>query len=339
MAQWLVNDGERQFSARDFDELKHLVAQGSVSPGAMIQPPGSGEWIYATEVPGIREILQYRSPSSMEPMAVPASSGTGKMALYVGMGVAAIASVVLIIYFASRIPKVEELSLLGGPSGMSLNEMLVTEANAPLRPSPDKSTKALQALKKDTRIKLLAKRGGWYQVEASGGKRGWVEVDNVVPAYYFADAKDRENYDPIYNPDRYLFVKNSSWMGLPDKEKENVTLFQFMLQNKSKFDMNDIVLLATIRDKNGNILEKKEIPIEGSVPAWDAVPVGTIHPPEKAPEIPTRLMTYGFLEGLAKDDPDLWMRWSDGIEVPMSSKAYVEANIELIQANAVPHEK
>jgi hypothetical protein len=340
MAQWLVNEGDRQFAARDFEELKRFASQGRVGPGAMIQPPGSGEWIYASEVPGVRELLR-ASPSSSEdyPSEMPQAAQPRRGLLVAGLGFLALVSIGLILYFASGLPEGEDLKLLGGSSGLSLNEMIVTEANAPLRASPNKQTKATLSLMKDSRVKLLAKRGSWYEVEASGGKRGWVEVDDVVPAYYFAGAKDRENYDPIYNPDRYLFVKNSSWMALPDKSRENVTLFQFQLQNKSKFDMKDIILMATIKDKNGNVLERKEIPIEGVVRAFDGAPVGTVRPPEKQPEVPSRTMTYALLEEIARNDPDLWLRWSDGVEVAMGSPNYVEANIELIQATAVPREK
>lgn len=342
MAKWLVNEGDRQFAARDFEELKRFASQGAIGPGAMIQPPGSGEWIYASEVPGVRELLRSASPAVGAAVvdSGPTSPGSSKQGMILMvLGVVAVACIGIIIYFVGSLPKMDELKLLGGKDGLALTEMIVTEANAPLRPSPDKATKAVLTLKKESRVKLLAKRGPWYHVEAPGAKKGWVEVDNVVPGYYYAGAKDRENLDPIYNPDRYLFVKNSSWMGLPDKEKQNVTLFQFQLQNKSKFNMSDIVLLATIKDKNGNVLEKKEIPVEGVVRAYDGVPVGTLRPPEKQPELPARTLTYSMLEELGKNDPDVWLLWSDGVEVAMASQNYVEANIELIQANAIPREK
>ena len=65
---------------------------------------------------------------------------------------------------------------------------------------------------------------------------------------------------------------------MPDQREENVTIFQFLLQNKSKFAMTSIKLLATIKDKNDRVIETKEIAIEGNIPAFDGAMVGTLKP-------------------------------------------------------------
>ena len=46
-------------------------------------------------------------------------------------------------------------------------------------------------------------------------------------------------------------------------------------------------------------------------------------------------MTTSSFNDLAKDDPDMQMRWSSGIEVQMDSKGFTEANIDLLQVRAV----
>jgi len=167
-------------------------------------------------------------------------------------------------------------------------------------------------------------------------------VNDVVPAYFFADQETRQDYDPIYNPDRYVFVKNSSWMLLPTDPFHpelggNVTVFSFMLQNKSKFEMTDLRLMATIKDKNDRVLETKEIALEGSVPPYENTSVGTLKPPEDAEPatVESRLMTENELKKQAKEDEDLYLRWTDGIEVQMASEGFVEANIDLLQVRAV----
>ena len=65
MARWLVTDGDRQFSARDIEELEELARRGEISAGSMIQPPGASDWLYATEVPELKGWVRSR-PSSVD---------------------------------------------------------------------------------------------------------------------------------------------------------------------------------------------------------------------------------------------------------------------------------
>ena len=51
MSRWLVTQGDHQFSAADLTELKQLAQSGSVGPGDMVQPPGTSDWLYASEIP------------------------------------------------------------------------------------------------------------------------------------------------------------------------------------------------------------------------------------------------------------------------------------------------
>ena len=156
-----------------------------------------------------------------------------------------------------------------------------------------------------------------------------------MPAYLFADEKTKANYDPIYNPDRYLSVKNASWMQLPDQTKDNITVFQFMLANDSKFAMESVKLLITVKGKDDIVLEKEEIPIEGQVPAAQSVMVGTLAPdPHNKTDLPRLMTDSGFAE-LAKTDPDLQLRYSEGIEVKMQSKEFEKATVDLLEVHTV----
>jgi hypothetical protein len=338
MARWLVTDGDRQFSAKDISELEELARRGEISAGSMIQPPGASDWLYATEVPELKGLVRARPSSATDDDDFRPPRGNGvRNVLLALLGAAILVGGWYFYHWASNITDVEELSLIGGPGGLELTEMLVTADQASLHRDPSASSAKLSNLFKDQRIGLLAKRNDWYQVEADG-QRGWVNVDDVVPAYFFADARERENYDPIYNPDRYLFVHNPHWMKLPpdDPDHENVTVFQFLLKNDSKFEMKDIKLLATIKDSGGRVLEEKEITVEGSVPRLYDTAVGTVNPPDDQKDGPKRLMTYSSFSRMMKGQPDEeWMRWADGIEVYMSSANYAEADIKLLQATAV----
>lgn len=343
MSRWLVTQGDHQFSAEDLSELQRLVRQGRIGPGDMVQPPGASDWLYAAEVPELKGLLPGGTPAHHhhhdDDLDTPRRAAQGPI-IAVLLVLIAIGGYAF-YHFASSIPSPEDLELLGD-KGLALTEMLVTvPGGVSVRANPEPGAAATTTAAKDARLQLLAKRGDWYRVGVPGGAEGWVAVNEVIPAYFFADAETRQDYDPIYNPDHYVFVKNSSWMQLPDKEAKNpailgnITVFQFLLQNKSKFEMTDVKLLATIKDKDKRVLETHEIAIEGVVPPFDGTMVGTLLPDEKVGGEP-RAMTATLFEELSKRDPDLALRWMDGIEVPMNSQGFVEANIDLLQIRAVP---
>ena len=104
--------------------------------------------------------------------------------------------------------------------------------------------------------------------------------------------------------------------------------------------MTDLVLIATIKDKNDRTLEGVEIPIEGSIAPYSSVEVGTLMPEEiddpNAGLLGGRMMTTRLFEELSKSEPDLSLRWSAGVEVQMDSQGFVEANIDLLELRAVP---
>ena len=335
MARWLVTQGDHQFSAADLNELKQLAQSGSVGAGDMVQPPGTSDWLYASELPELAEHFSDTDSVDDDDWDMPKSRNrTPIMAVLVGL-------VAFGVYgmwdYGQKLPSHEDLEIIGGTTGMALTEMIAS-SNTGIRSEPNDSAATVGQIEKDQTIQLLGKRGDWYNVRNPSGAQGFVKSDTVVPAYYFADADTRQSYDPIYNPDRYVFVKNSSWMQLPDQREENVTIFQFLLQNKSKFEMTDIKLLATIKDKNDRVIETQEIAIEGAIPSHDGVMVGTLNASKDSPDGTPRLMTTSELERLAKEDGSLMSRWTDGVELAMESEGFVEANIDLLQVRAIPKE-
>jgi hypothetical protein len=330
MSRWLVTQGDRQFSAADLAELKGLATQGKLGAGDMIQPPGASDWLYASELPELQGVLKRARPDDDD---LPARKG---------LPVAPFAVVAALViagagWFGWRsFVQIQSSSLeILGEDGLALTEMLVTGDPAPLYAAPEVGGAPAGQLSKNEKVQLLAKRGPMYQVKDTTGREGWVTAESVIPGYFFADQKVREDYDPVYNPDRYLVVKNASWMQLPDDEKKNVTVFSFLLQNKSKFEMTDIVVRATIRDKNDKVLEQKEITLDGGVARYSGAMVGTLQPDPKDKAGTSRLMTSDAFNALLKTDPDLQLRWSDGIEVPMTGGDFHEATIDIVQVRAV----
>ena len=124
-------------------------------------------------------------------------------------------------------------------------------------------------------------------------------------------------------------------MQLPDQKSDNVTIFQFQLKNISKYEMREIILLATIRDENDAVLETKEIVLEGTLEPYSAGMVGTLQAGDDEPDGAPRAMTEMLFKKLADDTPELHMRWSFGVEVQMESEGFKEANIDLLQVVAV----
>jgi hypothetical protein len=78
------------------------------------------------------------------------------------------------------------------------------------------------------------------------------------------------------------------------------------------------------------------VPIEGVLKRFDGTMVGTLQPDPKDKEGVPRTMTQHSFDELAKSDPDLNLRWSDGVEVVMESKGFTDANIELLEVRAIP---
>jgi len=338
MPRWLVTQGDHQFSAADLNELKDLAKSGQIGAGDMVQPPGASDWLYACEVPELSDQFSNSDVDADDDLDwdLPKRRNKTPIAILL-LGILAFGGYGMFDQ-GKKIPDQKDLGILGGSSGMTLTEMIAS-SDVTIRSEPNPAASAVGSVAKDSIIKLLGKRGDWYQVQNESGASGFVQTDTVVPAYYFADAETRQSYDPVYNPDRYVFVKNSSWMQLPDQREENVTNFHFLLQNKSKFAMTAIKLLATIKDKNDRIIETKEIAIEGPIPAHDGVMVGTLSPPDDEPDRRPQLMTTSLFESMAKLDPSLMSRWSDGVEVAMESEGFVEANIDLLQVRAISDKK
>lgn len=331
MARWLVTQGDRQFAAQDLNELKQLAADGKVGPGDMIQPPGASDWLYASELPELKGLLKSGAGADLDDDLDMPKRGFPAAVLVVLLLVVAAGGAFGMYHFANQL-KDADLEL-----DLGYSELLVTaEGGASIYASPDANGGTVGTAAKDSKVQLLAKRGPWYQIRSESGAEGWVQVDAVIPGYFFADSETREDYDPLYNPDRYVFVKNSSWMQLPNQRKNNTTIFNFLLQNKSKFEMTDVILLATIKDKNDKVLEEKEIVIAGIIPPHDGVMVGTLSPEDKRSEEPPQRLTDHSFRELAKDDEDLMLRWTPSIEVQMETEGFVEANIDLLQLRAIP---
>ncbi|MBW1880699.1 MAG: hypothetical protein JRJ84_20270 [Deltaproteobacteria bacterium] len=342
MSHWLVTQDNTQFTVEDLDELVKLAATGKLGSGDMVQPPGATDWIYASEIPEISRLLGDGGDTLEEDtddlewrrrgFGGFAAMGTAAAAMLL-LGVLVVGTLTA-VFFYGRMPTGAE-SLIG-EDGLSYSQMLVTEKGAPVYQKPNAQSATLANLPKDQVLDLLAKRGDFYKVRTAADDVGWIAIDHVLPMYLLGGGVVMSEYDPLYNPDRYIVVRNATWLQI-DQENTQLTVFRFLLENNSRYPMTDLVLLATIKDSRGNELEKVEIPVEGIIPASDVTMVGTLAEEGDEPELESdrSLTEYTFYQ-LAAVDPDLQLHYSDGIEVEMRTVDFTEAEIDLLEVRAIP---
>ena len=338
MGRWLVNQNDTQFSVGSLAELKELAQSGRLSGGDMIQPPGANDWLYATEIDELRTLVGGALTDDVDDFSYK-SSGRALSAIGVLLMLA-----VLVLggggmwYFIGQIPD-PDASLIG-EGGLTYSQMIVTDANQVLLLEAEQDSKVVTGLQQDQVLDLLAKRGDFYKARTEGGSEGWVSIHGVIPMYLLGGGDVREEYDPLYNPDRYVYVLNASWLQLPEQRDTQVTVFQFMLRNTSAYDVTDLAMLATIRDAKGHELETVEIKIGGLVKANSDTMVGMLAPADDAEDdAETTLLTSSSLQTMAEDDPDVYLRYTDGIEITMSALEFTEADIDIVELRAIPTAK
>jgi len=349
MSEWLVTQGDNQFKVESLEELKKLAETGKLKAGDMVQPPGAADWMYATEIPDLKAIFDGQGDAGADDFDdyLQKRAKMGAMATLVAAVVMAVVLVVgggTMAMLWQQLPQGDEEII--GDGGLTFADMIVTETGMALLAEPEERASPRESLKKDQILVLLGKRGDFYRARTETGTEGWIAYDAVIPMYQLGGEDVREEYDPLYNPDRYVEVNNASWQQLPGQDQEGITVFQFMLRNLSGYPMTDLVIQATIKDAKGLELEKVEIPVEGMIPAKGSTMVGTLANEDEKPrkrnddeevEPPTLLTEYSF-KRRAEQDPELQLLYSAGVEVKMSSEAFTTANIDLVELRAVPND-
>lgn len=335
MAQWNVTRGDSQFPVEGLPELIELVKSGDLSAGDMVQPPEAEDWVYVSEVPALvphlpsddDDDLDYKPRNSMLPMLL-----VGGLIAIIGIGGIGVFGLV------QMLPDGNE-RIVGG-KGLSYSEVIVTNAGVNLLDAADERAKQGSPVAKDSALDLLAKRGEFYKVRTKGGEEGWIPTTKVLPMYKLGDAKVKDKYDPLYNPDHYVNVVNASWIQMPlapgEKPPEDgmPTTFHFMFGNESAYDMTDLVVLATIKDASKAVLGDLEIPITGLIPKTGQTMVGMIQPEEEGGE-PVFITEYSFKKQ-AVNDPALQERWEPGITIKMEGEAFDNASVDILQLRAIP---
>ncbi len=347
MAQWLVTQGDNQFPVDGIGELKQLAQSGSLRLGDLIQPPGANDWVYAAEVPDLAALLpddEDDDDSFGMGRGLTAAAVTG--ALLLVLGTISVVGVGLIVFFVQQLPSGDEAIV--GEGGLSYTQMIVTQPDSGLRSEPSANAGVATPVAKDSVLELITKRGSFYKAKTTGGAEGWIPVAHVIPMYQLGGSSVRDEFDPLYNPDRYVEVKNARWMQLPPEtpgdEESNVTVFELQFANDSQYDMTGLVVLVTVKDVKGQELEQVEIAIEGIIPTDGRTMVGTLVPEDaeelerKGEPVPKRLLTTYTFEEEKKTNVELEALYTSGVEVELESEEFTNAEIDVIEIRAIPNE-
>lgn len=349
MAQWLVTQGDNQFPVDGIAELKQLAQSGSLRLGDLIQPPGANDWVYAAEVPDLASLLPDDDDDDDDlgySRGMAAAAVTGIMVM--GLGFVSLLGVGAILFFVQQLPSGDEAIV--GEGGLSYTQMIVTQPDSGLRARPDTKDVIAVPLAKDDVLELLTKRGSFYKAKTTTGGEGWIPVAHVIPMYQLGGAKVRDEYDPLYNPDRYVEVTNARWMQLPtdkpgDEEESHITIFELQFSNDAQYDMTGLVVQVTVKDVKGQELETVELPIEGIIPTDGRTMVGTLVPEDaeklekKGEPVPKRRVTTYSYEQELENAPELEALYTSGVEVELSGEEFTNAEIDVIELRAIPKDE
>lgn len=329
-AKWLVNQKDHQHAFDKLDELVALAKSGELVAGDLVQPPGASDWVYANEVPELKSLVQDN---------VSGMSDSSRMAMMLGLA----GFFVLLILVGGATAGWAYLQLpdgtdtiIGGEKGLAWNQMVVTVADAPLRGAADGNAATVATLPKESVVEVLGKQNGLWQVKTAAGQEGFLALEAGLPIYQFGPTSVQEQYDPLYNPDKYVQIGNAAW-NLAEKS-ETKTVFKFMVTNAARHKMTGLVLAAAVKDDKGTEIDRREFAVEGDIPAGGDVTgqtfVGVLLSDDKT-AAPRVLTEATFLE-LAKTDPALQTKWSEGVEFEMKTKEFSAATIDIVKVQAVP---
>lgn len=337
MARWLVNQKDRQFAAQDMDELKRLAESGEVGPYDMIQPPGATDWLYVCEVDGLKELAKDTAEedediSFRKKRKFPIPLPLVLIGIAGGFG--------YLTYKNYQAYQAVDGKRVYG-DGIALSELVVLADNTPVLSEPNGT--AAGSLNKEEIVGLRGKRivhtenegkEYWYEVELPNGATGFVGAEGLAAGFYLADSRTKGKYEQLYNPDQFIDVANTAWTRLDPDNPEHTTL-GLMVTNNSIFDMTDLVVLTTLSDKSGKVVQENELAVSGLIPAKDTVWIGMLSPSAASEEEPLFITDHHWKEELADNEDYSDWTFSETINMLVEETGAISGRIELIQMRSI----
>ena len=329
MAQFQINKYDHitrttyTTQAADFNELMTMAKNGNLEPSDLIKPQGTSEWLYAGELPNIKDLL-YEAPIE-EHSKTPTIIGSLLLIASLGFGYIAMEN-------QRAIPSAADLELIGN-NGLTESDALLTNTAKFYGDAEAKQT--LRSLSKNEVVKLLDKSGTMFKVKYEGTE-GWISIDDLIPLYLFSETKVREQYQARFDPHRKINILNTSWARQEyGSDKTNIS---FKLQNLSPYPVNNIIVTLAIKDNSGAVQRKEIFNIKGTILEGDTSTVYTVKPKSKTDDSPM-LVTRDELEKMEKADPKVSDRILDSIERSFGKGTVGAISMRVTQANAIVKEE
>jgi len=331
MARWLINQKERQFSAKDMSELEQLATAGTIGKYDLIQPPGTTEWIYAVEIDALDGKLQLIDDPDEE--IVFKKKGGGYLTVVVLLAIAGgFGTLAYQKHLETELGRGQTIA----DDGISLSELIVTQDNAVVLDGPEGSQ--ISTLPKDEIVSLVGKRSDWYHVQTRSGLSGYISVDNVAPGYQYASDEVRNIFEQLYNPDQFFTVQNTGWVRMDSSDPTTTTL-GMLVRNTSIFDMTGMVLKATLKDKDDNEVQVREITVEGVIPTNETVWIGQLIPPSGDIEEARIITKFSYEELIDAEDESIdgWT-FEEMLTMNLEQEDSIAGRLDLIELRSIPNE-
>src|SRR5690606_31881806 len=150
-------------------ELRDLARAGRLGPADLVQPPNASEWVYASEIPELKQVLgSGGSADDDDDLEFRPRGNSALQPILAAVLVLIIAGGGFFAWqFSQQMPDVNKRLI--GEGGLSYSEMVVTAGGQALLSEPDAEAKPMASADKDSVLELLAKRGDYYQARAKEG--------------------------------------------------------------------------------------------------------------------------------------------------------------------------
>jgi hypothetical protein len=343
MSVWQIRQSLGESQVSSVEELQKRASNGELEADALVLQPNTSEWVYAFEMNELSS-----SFSLMDDDLTSKNSNTG---LNILSGILLIAGLT-IGYNAFQthlsLPDYDDLTFTG-EGGLSA-EQAMTPNSIRVYAGPKDSPQGMQEvgkLPKRTIVSLLDREGDRYLVDAPSGK-GWVSVQDAVPAYLFMEKSIRDEKEAYFYPERRIQLIQQSWE--KPEYKSHWSNFRFRIQNLSRIPIQDIVVVVTLKDENGRELQKILFPIEGELAGSETISIGSFVPEGRVKDRASRskkvrnksyhigeyqLMTTQKYDDMIAQNSKMADRWIDSIEINLGELPYKEASFAIESARAV----
>ena len=267
MSRWLVTHGESQFSAQDLAELKQMASDGRVQPADLIQPPGASDWLYALELPELKNCFASGMADEDDDTSFERKKLIPRpVVVILLLGVTGVGLAML---------KLKGVMVQSLDHGLDSDEAMLSD-DVKLHSEPDEDSKVIGSLDEGDVVEFVLRQnnidpkvGDWWLVEADGKK--WIPA-NAAPSSFGFDENARVEDMALYYPEHHIRLTSSveqgySWVKLKDKLYGNdadgyVRIKDIAITNESNYALTDVIISIDVLDSKGKVDSRELIELK-----------------------------------------------------------------------------